>query len=98
MGYSSTFISVAEDCRSTTDEVLPERAGRRTVAVTQYAVLTAADGRWTQEDVLFASSPQFRGHDVDEINLGRLREEYFSQPRAFVRVSADQDVRLGAAF
>jgi len=32
-------------------------------------MLAAAPGRWTQEDVLLASSPQVRGHDVSEDEL-----------------------------
>ncbi len=87
MGYNDTFIAVAEDCRSTSGEVAPERAGGPTVAAAQYAMLAAAPARWTPEDVLLASSPLVRGRDIDEIELGRLREEYFSQPRACLRAS-----------
>lgn len=87
VGYANTFIAVAEDCRAATGEIPPERAGGPTVASTQYAMLAAAPGRWTQEDVLLASSPQVRGHDVSETELSRLREEYFTRPRACLRAS-----------
>ncbi len=87
MGYTDTFIAVAEDCRAIAGEDPPGRAGGPTVAVAQYAMLAAAPARWTQEDVLLASSPLVRGRDIDEIELGRLREEYFSQPRACLRAS-----------
>jgi len=63
------------------------RAGGPTVANTQYAMLAAAPGRWTQEDVLLASSPRVRGRDIDEAELSRLRQEYFNQPRACLRAS-----------
>ena len=45
VGYTNTFIAVAEDCRAATGEIPPERAGGPTVASTQYAMLAAAPGR-----------------------------------------------------
>ncbi len=88
MGYTNTFIAVAEDCRATTGEVPPSRAGKATVASIQYEMLAGAPGRWSEEDVLFASSPAVRGRqDLDDEDLSRLREEYFSQPRACLRAS-----------
>lgn len=84
----NTFIAVAKDCRALTGKLPPERAGAPTVARVQYTMLAAAPGRWTQEDVLLASSPQVRGRDLDEDELARLREEYFSQPRACLRASS----------
>ncbi len=74
MGYThtDTFIAVAEDCRAATGEVPPERAGSgSTVASTQYAMLAAAPGRWTQEDVLLASSPPVGGQDIDALEPRR---------------------------
>ena len=87
MGYTNTFIAVAEDCLAATGKVPIVRAGGPTVASTQYAMLAAAPGQWTQEDVLLASSPQVRGRDIDEAELRRLGREYFSQPRACLRAS-----------
>jgi hypothetical protein len=87
VGYRNTFISVAADCRATTGEVPPGRCDGPTVAGTQYAMLAAAPGRWTQEDVLFASSPQARGRELGEAERQRLQQEYFSQPRACLRAS-----------
>jgi len=90
VGYTNTFIAVAEDCRAVTGEVPMERAGGRTVASTQYAMLAAAPGQWTQGDVLLASSPQVRSRDIrdiDEAELRGLRQEYFNRPRACLRAS-----------
>ena len=87
MGYTNTFIAVAEDCRATAGEAPLERPAGPTVANVQYAMLAASPGRWTQEDVLLASSPQVRGRDLSEAELSRLREEYFTQPRACLRAS-----------
>jgi len=87
VGYTNTFIAVAEDCGAATGEVPMERAAGPTVASTQYAMLAAAPGQWTQEDVLLASSPQVRGRDIDEAELPGLGQEYFSQPRACLRAS-----------
>lgn len=50
-------------------------------------MLATAPGRWSQEDVQLASSPQVRGQDIDGVELGRLRQEYFSRPRACLRAS-----------
>ena len=86
MGYTDTFLSVAGDCRAVTGEV--PRAGRSpSVAATQYAMLAAAPARWTQEDVLLASSPEVRGREVGPDELERLRAAYFAQPRACLRAS-----------
>ncbi|MHB1716488.1 MAG: DUF6157 family protein [Acidimicrobiales bacterium] len=88
MGYTNAFIAVAEDCRATTGEVPLERPSGPTVASTQYAMLAATPGHWSQEDVLVASSPQVRGrNDLPDEELERLRQEYFAQPRARLRAS-----------
>ncbi|MHB8448878.1 MAG: DUF6157 family protein [Mycobacteriales bacterium] len=90
MGYTNTFIAVAEDCRSTIGKVphTATRAGTPTVAGVQYAMLAGAPGRWVQEDVQFASSPGVRGReDLSNEDLERLRREYFAQPRACLRAS-----------
>lgn len=88
MGYTNTFIAVAEDCRATGGEVPPPRASGPTVASTQHAMLAAAPGRWTQEDVLLASAPGVRGRDdLGPEQLATLRQEYFAQPRACLRAS-----------
>ena len=51
-------------------------------------MLASEPGRWTQEDVLLASSPEVRGRrDLGEAELERLREEYFATPRACLRAS-----------
>ncbi len=88
MGYTNTFLSVAEDCRSATGLVPPDRAGAPTVAGIQHAMLAAQPGRWTQEDVLFASSPAVRGPaDLGEEERERLWHEFFARPRACLRAS-----------
>lgn len=88
MGYVNTFIAVAEDCPATSGEVPPERARRATVATIQYAMLVPAPGRWTQEGVQWASSPEVRDHDdLSNEQLDRLRQDYFARPRACLRAS-----------
>ncbi|MDP9430929.1 MAG: DUF6157 family protein [Actinomycetota bacterium] len=58
------------------------------MAAVQYAMLAADPGRWTQEDVLLASSPGVRGRtDLGEQELEQLRVEYFAQPGACLRAS-----------
>ena len=88
MGYTMTFISVAEDCRAVSGEEPPPRGGVPTVAVVQYAMLAAEPGRWTQEDVIIASAPGIRGRDdLTPGDLARFRAEYFAEPRACLRAS-----------
>jgi hypothetical protein len=88
VGCTNTFVSVAEDCRAITGEVPPDRGNGPTVAAVQYAVLAADPGRWTQEDVLLASSPGVRGRaDIGADELERMRAEYVAQPRACLRAS-----------
>ncbi|WP_337063278.1 DUF6157 family protein [Kineococcus sp. G2] len=94
MGYRDTFISVAEDCRASTGETPPERGGKPTVAGLQHAMLTTRPGRYTQEEVLLASSPQLRARedvnaleDLPQEELQRMLAEYFAQPRACLRAS-----------
>lgn len=87
MGYSNTFIAVADDCPARTGRVPPARASGPTVAWVQYTMLALAPGRWTQEDVLWASSAQVRGGELDEAARDRARAEYFSIPRACLRAS-----------
>lgn len=80
-GLPNTLIAVAEDCRATTGERPLPRGGKATVASIQYDVLAGAPSRWTQEDVLLASSPGVRGRDdLEGEELERLRDEYFSEP------------------
>lgn len=91
MGYTDTFIAVAEDCRAATGQAPPQRGGTPTVAGIQHAMLTTAPGRWTQEDVLLACAPAVRGRwpggDLDAQELQRLRDEHFASPRACLRAS-----------
>jgi Family of unknown function (DUF6157) len=88
VGYTDTFIQVAEDCRATTGEAPPERGSGPTVAGVQHAMLAGEPGRWMQEDVLIASAPGVRGRtDIAPDELERLKAEYFAEPRACLRAS-----------
>lgn len=97
MGYRNTFIAVAEDCKATTGEVPPLRAGARTVAGLQHAMLAAEPARLQEEDVLLACAPGVRGRaDLTAAELQHLREEYFAQPRACLRPRRCQGPTGGA--
>lgn len=56
VGYTNTFIAIAEDCHAVTGQLPREGASGPTVARVQYDMLASSPGRWTQEDVLLASS------------------------------------------
>lgn len=79
---------MAGDCRATTGEASPPRAGSPTVASVQFAMLNTAPGRWTQEDVSWPRPRGVRGReDLDEAEFERLRTKCLAQPRACLRAS-----------
>lgn len=89
MGYTDTFIIVAEDCAAETGVVPPERGGRPTVASIQHALLAAAPYTYTQEDVLFETEVRHKAVPDEELTVrrGSLREEFFAKSRACLRAS-----------
>ncbi|NLA37585.1 MAG: hypothetical protein GX868_18120 [Actinobacteria bacterium] len=75
--YRSTFISVAEDCPTSTG-VEPPAKEPPTVARIQYDMLTAAPYGRTSDDIVYASNGARRGID---------REEFFSKGQPCLRAS-----------
>ncbi len=88
MGYFQTLIAVADDCPVTESQAPPVRNGKKSVANLQYDMLVKQPGVLTQEDVLFKS--WFLRQDfgqTSDAEVGRLREQFFSKPRACLRSS-----------
>lgn len=51
--YTSTFITVAEDCPATSGEVPPQKGENRTAANIQFDMLIKHPYEYTSDDVLF---------------------------------------------
>lgn len=89
MNYYGTFIAVAEDCPVTSSVVPSTRAGKKTVAVLQYEMLTERPRQLTQEDVLFESWFLRRpgADELSESERDLLRDEFFSKAQPCLRAS-----------
>ncbi len=87
LNYYDTLIAVADDCPVDHSVVLTPRAGKPTVAVLQYEMLTDNPHVLTQEDVLFESWLARQDMSEDGVDKARLREEFFSKPQACLRSS-----------
>lgn len=81
--YTDTFIAVSDDCPA---EGAAPPTGKRSVAEIQYAMLVEAPYRYTQADVLFASSAAMR-EDPDADGPSELRAAFFAKPQACLRAS-----------
>jgi len=86
--YYDTFIAVAPDFGGATAKIPVERAGKKTVAQMQYALLIDEPFVHTQEDVLF--SVWLERQDLGDLagdEVAALRSEYFATGRACLRAS-----------
>jgi len=85
--YYDTFIAVAPDSTAPTGRE-PATGAKLSVARAQFELIASEPHRWTQEDVLVATSGALRGHDdLDEEERARLREEFLARPQACMRAS-----------
>lgn len=82
--YTSTFISVADDCPLGDASPPPERA-EPTVARMQYEMIAAHPYRYTSDDVLFAIHARRRG--IAPAELDAARAAYFAKGQACLRAS-----------
>lgn len=87
--YTDTFITVSEDCEPRMGLIPPPRGGRKTAALIQYELLADRPYEYTMEDILFETHIRLNGLDgLPEEELAKLREEFFSTPKACLRASA----------
>jgi hypothetical protein len=87
---SNTFIGVAEDCPANSGQIPPERSGKPTVAVLQYAMIKNHPYKYTSDDVVFETSAAGRalGDGAGQAERQRAREQFFSKGQACLRASA----------
>jgi hypothetical protein len=88
MGYTSTFITVAEDCESSAGQVPPVSPNGPSVAAVQHQILSEQPYALTQEDVLFETEVR-RRWTADQLEPRRdeLRQAFSEHRRADLRSS-----------
>lgn len=87
LNYYDTFIAVAPDSSAPTGRE-PAEGAKLSVARAQFELVAPEPYRWTQEDVLVATSGALRGRDdLAEDERARLREEFLARPQACLRAS-----------
>lgn len=89
MHITNTFVVVADDCRASSGIVPTPKGGKSTMAVCEYALLSAHPYRYTLEDLIFevhlarseisAAERDARGAEI--------RAELFRKPHACMRAS-----------
>lgn len=88
LNYTNTFIAAAEDCKAASGKKPEPKGEKPTAAVVQYQMLVEQPYRFTQEDILFASSAAMRENpNVTEGERTRLRKDFFSRAQACLRAS-----------
>lgn len=83
--YYDTLIEVAEDCKASTGEVPPIRAGKKTVAFLEYECVSENPYRYSSDDVIF-SVYAYR-NNIKKSQLKAKKDEYFSKGRPCFRAS-----------
>lgn len=89
MDYANTFIQVAPDTKAEEAIVPVSRAGKKSIAVLEYELISGNPYAYTQEEVQFAVYAQRQGIPTRDLKAHRskLWQEYFSRPRACMRCS-----------
>ena len=89
MNYYNTFIAVAPDTSVKIGTVHVERAGKKSVAVLEYELISAQPYTCTQEEVQFAVHVQRKAVPSAELGVRRvdLWNEFFSKSMACMRAS-----------
>lgn len=87
LNYYDSFIAVAWDCPAGTG-IEPKAGAKLSVARAQFELVAPDPYRWTQEEVLVATSAALRGRDdVPPEEAERLRAEFLAKPQACMRAS-----------
>ena len=84
-----TFVVVADDCRAATAIAPAPKAGKPTVAVLEYGLLSAHPYRYTLEDLIFeVHLARNQVSDAERKARGaEIRAELFARPHACMRAS-----------
>ena len=89
MNYYNTFIAVAPDTPVKVGTAPVARAGKKSVAVLEYELISAQPYTYTQEEVQFAVHVQRKAIPAAELRVRRvdLWNEFFSKSLACMRAS-----------
>lgn len=89
MSYSETFIRVSPDTKATAGMVPPEKAGARTVAGWQHALLAEHPYQLTERELYVRVHCHRHGISEAEAEKRRdaIRAEVFAKPQACLRAS-----------
>lgn len=89
MSYTKTFIRVSPDTKATAGTVPPEKAGARTVAGWQHALLTGQPYQFTERELYF--QVHCHRHGISAAEAAKRRDaifsEVFAKPQACLRAS-----------
>jgi len=83
--YENTFIVVSEDCLAVIGEVPQLKKEIKTVAVTQFEIISRNPYKFTSDDVLFQVFAN--KNDLTESELEARKEQFFSKGQACLRAS-----------
>ena len=89
MNYYNTFIAVAPDTSVKVGTVPVVRAGKKSIAILEYELISAQPYTYTQEEVQFAVHVQRKAVPSAELGVRRvdLWNEFFSKSMACMRAS-----------
>ncbi len=89
MNYVNTFIQVAPDTTAKKATVPVPKAGKKSIAVLEYELISAKPYTYTQEEVQFSIHVQRQGISARDLKARRneLWREFFSKPCACMRTS-----------
>jgi hypothetical protein len=82
--YTSAFIEVAQDCKTETGVIPPEKSDR-TVAQIQYALISQRPYSLTSDDVIFLTHAERKG--IPRTELQTARTAFFSKGQPCLRAS-----------
>jgi hypothetical protein len=89
MSYSQTFIRVSPDTKATAGTLPPEKAGARTVAGWQHALLGEHPYQFTERELYFRV--HCHRHGISDAEAKKRRDailaEVFAKPQACLRAS-----------
>ncbi len=83
--YQNTFIAIADDCPAHGGEVPPTKGDSKSVANSQFEILSKNPYRFTSDDVLFQVYAE--RNDIIESELEEARNQYFSKGQPCFRAS-----------
>jgi hypothetical protein len=89
VNYYNTFIAVAPDTSVKIGTVPVARAGKKSIAVLEYELISAEPYTHTQEEVQFAVHVQRQSVPPAELRARQIElwDEFFSKPMACMRAS-----------